>query len=113
MEGINQEKKQKAQVALSEKYQTPKTIVIVSTVVIYKRKKKRWKCGIIVNHKHLIYECPEMDHWGMDVLKNLNVHEIDELSKGLYLNIESRINWKEYLIEEIVMAFEAKLRDFL
>ena len=54
-----------------------------------------------------------MNDWRMDVLKNLKVREIDELLKGLYQNTESRINWKECLIEEIVMAFESKLRDIL
>ena len=43
MEGINQEKKRRAQVALSEKYQTLKIInfVIGSIVAVYKRKKKK------------------------------------------------------------------------
>ena len=63
--------------------------------------------------KHLIHECPEMDDWRTDVVKNLKVREIDELLKGLYLNAESSINWKECLIEEIVIKFEAILRDIL
>ena len=54
-----------------------------------------------------------MDDWRTDVVNNLKVHEIDELLKGLYLNAESRINWKECLIEKIAMKFEAKLRDIL
>ena len=88
MEGINQEKKRNAQVALSKKFQTPKIInfVIDSIVAVYKWKNKKWKCGIIVNQKHLIYECPEMDDWRTDVVKNLKVREIDELLKGLYIN---------------------------
>ena len=54
-----------------------------------------------------------MDDWRPYVVKNLKVREIDELLKGLYQNAESRISWKEILIEEIVMKLEAKLRDIL